>query len=139
MSEEELKKEKEFKFKDYGDSGRQDLKMNIKDDGAIYFSDMNNSDGGFIYFYPKNAKRLLRILSKEGFQKGKLQFVNSKEFADILEKERFEGIEFGKLEERKEIVKLFYSEIHNNFVGFKTLKKLVELNEELQKEIGGMK
>ena len=47
-----------------------------------------------------------------------------------------DGIEKGKLEERKEIVKLFYYEIHNNFVNFETLKKLVKLSEEISSEEG---
>ena len=55
------------------------------------------------------------------------------------QKQKEKWIEKGKLEERKEIVKLFYYEIHNNFVNFETLKKLVKLSEEISSEEGEWK
>lgn len=33
-------------------------------DGTLFLSDENNSDGGFIYFYPKMVRELKKFLNK---------------------------------------------------------------------------
>ena len=72
---------------------------------------------------------------QNGVREGKLQFVNSKEFADILEKERFEGIEFGKLEQKKDeldVLQNSYIARHDECL----LKRIKQLQKEISSEEG---
>ena len=51
----------------------------------------------------KDSMNALSLAVDESFQESKQQFINSKEFADILEEERFKGQEEGKQQTLKDI------------------------------------
>ena len=58
-------KEKKYQLKSKEDGLDNHTEVTFSENGAIYFSDREYGSEAFIYLYPKQARRLLEIITKK--------------------------------------------------------------------------